>query len=664
MDNLTTPDFKPTDQVAIWPPNASASRGMIVDPAYTAAPAGTVLDVAMGLTAAHAHHRPARAPSSAPARRRRPCRPTHPCVLNPTAATIKEARQIVLAFAAGANLVKSGTNAARTGITGACPAPGGCLTFTPRATVMAESTLAASAVVTPPLQTVPAVHNSEYKLYRDGPRNTSDVATDGFEMGFGLRNPDLDANAASLPDNSPDTRTLKPVMSVVYHGTNHMVHAFRAGACSVTGACLSPGGNETGGEELWAFVPFDQLSKLSERLKPQVRNPHTYVIATPIRVTDVFVPGSFSKSAGGVTVSGTGVWRTVILFGRGIGGKYFTALDVTSPAKFNEGSLTSAPPIAMWSRGNPDTQSGSATGTDYNNTTSAGAADFTAYSGMGQTWSVPALSFVTAAGHITTRRPLGTEFVAFTGSGYGTASEGTTIYTLDMLNGDVVRSANVGDRSGMAYENSLPASAAAFNPRQLISGHLDHPSATPATRVYIPDVHGRIWRLLVANTDPPVNTAPLSFADAGADQPFGNPVALVNYTGTGASAKPHVFANSGNDNRIFPPPANTPPFKMYGLRDDDLGSDPDGSDDVDGPAFRLFSIPFPNGFRGTTQPATAFFDPELRTSRTTSPRASSSRARGSTRSARPTRRRRRRAGPASTACSSPWARSRAEPPTT
>ena len=162
----------------------------------------------------------------------------HPCVTAPATATIREARQIVLAFAAGASLVKSGTVAARTGVTAACPG-GGCLTFTPRANVMAESTLAASAVVTPPLQTVPAVHNAEYKAYRDGPRDTNDVASDGFERGFGLRNPDLDDNAP-VPGTADTRQNLKPVMSVIYHGTNHMVHAFRAGACpGASGACPS-----------------------------------------------------------------------------------------------------------------------------------------------------------------------------------------------------------------------------------------------------------------------------------------------------------------------------------------------------------------------------------------------------------------------------------------
>jgi hypothetical protein len=596
VSDLTTPRFTPTDQIALWPPIPA------VDPVYTAV---GPLDAALGLTGkTFAQLQSEFGACTASVAAQMPAECSLPAA-DPRRLqfAIKEARQITLAHAAGATLVKAGVNAVRTGATAtaACPGTGRCLQFNARGSVMAESTLAASAVVTPPLESLPASHNAEYKLFRDGPRTPSNLGANGFLHGFGLRNPDLDAN----PTVSQGDPNLKPVMSVVYHGTNHMVHAFRGGPCRSTpppsaNTCIG-GAVEGGGEELWAFVPFDQLSKLAERIKPQVRNPHTYVVATPIRVSDVFVPGNFSLNAGGVTVGGAGVWRTIILFGRGIGGKYYTAIDVTAPGRVNESSLSTAPPIVLWSRGNPDTNSGSATGTDYNND----ASDFTAYSGMGQTWSVPAISFVTAAQNTTTRRPQGTEFVAYTGSGYGAANEGSTIFTLDMLTGDVVRSFDVGDRAGVAYENSLVASAAAFNPAQLRPGFIGNSAASKSTRVYIPDVHGRIWRVLADSS-----TTPILFADAGPDQPFGNPVALVNYEGTGPAPKPHVFAEAGNDNRIFPPPAATPPFKMYGLRDDDLASDPDASDDVDGPAFRLFSIPFPDGFRGTTQPATAFNDPD------------------------------------------------------
>jgi hypothetical protein len=121
--------------------------------------------------------------------------------------------------------------------------------------------------------------------------------------------------------------------------------------------------------------------------------------------------------------------------------------------------------------------------------------------------------------------------------------------------------------------------------------------------VYFPDIHGRIWRVMTAAP----GTA-LLFADVGGTQPVGNSLALLNYTGTGTQDRPHVFAESGNDNRVTPPPADTPPFHMWGLRDDENPADPDGADSVGGPAKVLFTIDFPNLFRGNVQPATAFND--------------------------------------------------------
>ncbi len=519
----------------------------------------------------------------------------------------KEARQIILAYTVGATLpVSSGGTAVRTGLP-LCVFNGttcGALQFSARPWVLAESTLAAPGVVTPPLESVPATHTSEYKLYRDGPRTSAGLAADtgaSILLGFGLRNPDKDGT-----DAAGTTRmSLKPAMSVVYHATNGMLHAFRAGPCSNTSGgttCLN-GADEKGGEEMWAFVPFDQLQNLKERMKTQGRNPHTYMMASPVRFADVFVPGDFTRNIGSVTVSGAGVWRTVLVFGRGIGGKYYTALDVTAPGPFTQGSLLTSPPIPLWSRGNPDTDglTGAA-----NNTTS-GNTDGTQYAKLGQTWSVPAVAFVSAGDNITARAPGGVEFVAYTGSGYGSgsnaAAEGTTLFTMDLLTGDLITSVDVGDRTGMAYENALVAGPSVFNPTQLRAGFIGTSASSRATRVYFPDIHGRVWRVMTAAP----GTAAL-LADVGGNQPIGNSLALLNYTGTGSQDRPHVFAESGNDNRVTPPPADTPPFHMWGLRDDEEPSDPDLADAVGGPARVLFTIDFPNLFRGTVQPATAFND--------------------------------------------------------
>jgi hypothetical protein len=577
VNNLTTPRFTPAGQVTLWPPDPT------VDPPSGPGtyPTGVLDDEMgfMGLTFAQLQTEFGACTPNVDAQRHADCRTTAAAAVRLARARM-ETRRIILAYAAGAELVKNGADALRNAGTLD-------LQFQKRGWLMAESTLAAPAVVAPPLQPIPSVHSAEYTLYRDGPRDGSNNATNGIPNGFGLRNPDKDRAAQASP--GPDGRTtLKPVMSVVYHAANDMLHAFKA----------------VDGEELWAYVPYDQLGKLRELLRIQARDPHTYVLAAPVRFGDVFVPGPFSRSVGGVTVSGDGVWRTVALFGRGIGGKYVTALDITAPGPFTNTALDTAPPITMWNRGNPDTQDGTTGGAVNNN-----AVDYTAYLKMGQTWSVPTTGFVTAANNPTVRRPGGVEYVAYMGSGYGSgasaASEGTTIFALDVLTGDVVAAVDVGDRASMGYENAVVASPSGFNPSQLVAGRaVPNAAGTKTTRIYVGDIHGRVWRLL---TDSP-GAAPVLLGDLGANQPVANGLALLDYQGTGTSKRPHVYVEAGNDNRVTPPPAATPPFKLYGLRDDDSLADPDPSDIVDGTATLLFSIDLPQGYRGTTQPATAFGD--------------------------------------------------------
>ena len=60
--------------------------------------------------------------------------------------------------------------------------------------------------------------------------------------------------------------------------------------------------------------------------------------------------------------------------GRGTGGKYLTALDVTGIGPYTLKAGDTGAPIPLWSRGNPDTQLGSLGG-NKNNGTSDGDAD-------------------------------------------------------------------------------------------------------------------------------------------------------------------------------------------------------------------------------------------------------------------------------------------------
>ena len=157
-----------------------------------------------------------------------------------------------------------------------------------------------------------------------------------------------------------------------------------------------PASCEYGGEELWGFVPYDQLLGLGLRTKTEAagteassRDEHVYMMAGSIRFSDVFVPGTVSFEGYQTDV---GVWRRVMFIGRGIGGKYLTALDITGTGPYTLKAAATGGPIPLWSRGNPDVQYGTLGGT--NNKHRRRHDDKTAYAKMGETWSLPVVAYV------------------------------------------------------------------------------------------------------------------------------------------------------------------------------------------------------------------------------------------------------------------------------
>jgi hypothetical protein len=170
------------------------------------------------------------------------------------------------------------------------------------------------------------------------------------------------------------------------------------------------------------------------------------------------------------------------------------------------------------------------------------------------------------------------------------------MYHLDAVSGDVCRSILLPGRDNYHVnipDNALVAGPSAFNPRaQDAPGTSVPDSNDTVTRVYFPDVQGRIWRY--------TTTSGNLFFDAGANQPFGNSVALLKIGGT-----PNVFAESGNDSRV---PLSDGPFNMYGIEDTASTS----IFTTPGTLITGFPIEFPGPapsnilFRGTVQPTTAF----------------------------------------------------------
>ncbi|MBI3932185.1 MAG: hypothetical protein HY317_02110 [Acidobacteria bacterium] len=542
--------------VALWPPNQTGLDSGIaeIDP-----PIGTVgpLDDALGIgpgsnpvlsftdlqtqLLACTSAGPFTDPDTGAAVPATPLPPECDAVANPTLAldaARKEARQILLAWIAGARVDnRSGDGKP----VRALDVPGLPILYRDRGWLLLDSTFTTPAVIGPPLGEDPSGHVPEYVLYRDGRRDTEGLGIAENHLGFGLANPDKDDPVAQARTNLE----LKPVMTVVYQAANDGVHAFQA----------------LTSEELWSFVPYDQLGKIQDMINPgQLRDPHVYMVASSLRFAEVFVPDVDGYSFGASPFSFTGRWRRMLVFGRGKGGKFYTALDVTSPGPYTHAALDTNPPWVMWSRGNPD------------------AAQPAEFARMGETWSVPAVGDVSGKSDA---------WRVFTGSGYGDLpGEGATFYMLDAITGDALLAQDVGDGTRtFVPENALVAGPAAYNPFSL-----DPPGVTlrstirQVTRVFIPDLHGRVWAFST--------TSGALFADVGPTQPIADGPALLKL-----GDKPHVFFGSGNDTRV--PDGLNPPFRMYGYRDDGGVA-----------GVQLFTIDYPTGppsdFRNVARPATGY----------------------------------------------------------
>ena len=194
-------------------------------------------------------------------------------------------------------------------------------------------------------------------------------------------------------------------LTVVYMGTNGgPMHAFR-------------GDN---GTELYAYIPGNLLPKLWQfvRLVVAQRNGfinHEFMVAAAASVEDAFFQTDQS-------------WHTILAFGRGQGGKYVTALDVSNAPDW-DGTSSTAPideadfvhlPRLRFTVGNID-----------------GVVDSDGlgenYDGFGETWSVPVMGAVAEG--------VGDRAVLFMGSGYGCVGEdqGRYFYVLNLEDGTVYK---------------------------------------------------------------------------------------------------------------------------------------------------------------------------------------------------------------------------------
>ena len=332
-----------TNVVALWPPNqAGLDSGVAeIDPAV-----GIVgpLDDALGI-----------GPGSDPVltfdilrSRLRACEgsldtggPPAACndIVNPTLAldtARKEGRQILLTWLAGGKVALSSGPVDPNKAMRDASDPARPLLFSNRGWIMGDSTLGAPAVVGPPLQGAPSEHLIEFALFRDGRRSSVDQqGIDDLDRGFGLRNPDFD-------DANPPLKTdLKPTMTT---------STSRPTTCSTRSApdptavrCrisrwIPPIAPRRAARSCGPTCPSTSWARSWRSARRPWGSDHTFVLSSSVRVADIFIPGGFALS----TTASTGIPRPLAdraVRGRGAGGKFYTAIDVTAPGPFTRPAL-------------------------------------------------------------------------------------------------------------------------------------------------------------------------------------------------------------------------------------------------------------------------------------------------------------------------------------
>jgi hypothetical protein len=225
------------------------------------------------------------------------------------------------------------------------------------------------------------------------------------------------------------------------------------------------------GEEIWGFVPYNLLPKLTNQWKVDALSNTRYYFH------DIYVDGS--PSVADVQIGG--VWKTVLVCGQGPGKgstmasgfnngvNFYFALDITDP--YN--------PLPLWE------------------ITHKNASNLPT---MGETWSVPAIGKINDQGTL--------RWMAFMGSGYNTIGQSTAgrnFYVVRIDNGTIVRTVTVAN----VNTNSNTTMSGARNPYKypdipvaIVASPtaLDSDSDGEIEYVYVGDLDGRLYKMDLTNS--------------------------------------------------------------------------------------------------------------------------------------------------------------------
>jgi hypothetical protein len=364
---------------------------------------------------------------------------------------------------------------------------------------------------------------------------------------------------------------------VLYSSNVGILHAFDA---------------ETGAES-FGYIPDDAMSIAPgetpgsrDTLKDIVQHlvtennavvNHRFTLSSPPNIDDAFLRADHG---------GDDEWHTLVAVGRGRGGRFLTMLD------FTDAATSPANLRLLWNRGNRE---GIAEGL---------------LDGLGETWSIPVF------GNVDTRfNPSQTgdridQWLVFAGGGYGcdnAQEEGQFLFSFRVEDGFLYHRAPVtSDPAAVLAQNALPATPTTFNPHQEdVADNKDF-----VTRVYIPDLQGRVWKLDTNDADPS-NWTMNVFAEMGSNHPITAPVTLLK--DTFQPNRVFVMAGSGGDRRA---PVPSGGFKFRNWIDTDVdgsnttqytASDTPSFEQVFNPEERMFVQAATLGSIGDTLPPVVFF---------------------------------------------------------
>ena len=330
------------------------------------------------------------------------------------------------------------------------------------------------------------------------------------------------------------------------------------------------------GAELVAFIPDDvvglapnELLGSRDTLKDVVRNivrnnngilNHNFTLSGDVNVDDAFLRSDHGEDD---------EWHSMIVFGRGKGGRFITAMDITTvPSDPSSIRL-------LWNRGNRDLRT-----LKSKKLILEGPID-----GLGETFSTPVLGNVDTRIDASTTLERVDQWLVFAGGGYGcenAENEGQNLFAFRAEDGFIYYTAWAGnDQTAAIPYNALPARPTLFNPH-------DEDTLDPkdfVTRLYIPDIQGKVHKLVTTDPDP-ANWQFTVFAAMGTDQPITAPVTLLNDVFT--PNRVYVMAGSGGDSRAPVPPEG------FGFR---IWVD----NDVEGTATTQYAPGSPANFKGAFQ---------------------------------------------------------------